>query len=301
MIVLGIETSCDDTSASVVADARVLSNIVSSQDDVHEAYGGVVPELAARRHLESIQAIVARAIESAGVAFGDLDAVAVTRGPGLVGSLLVGMAAAEGIALRLGVPLFGVNHLEGHVLSPLIEATGRVSVPLPLGLRRTYGAVSRQRRRRLSRSGRDQRRLCRRSFRQGREDARARISGGPSDRSARQGRASRCDRFPARACEAGRDGAQLLGIEDRSLGLPTSGRHVVSSERRVCLVPGSDRRRATRSLRACDGAVSTWRGSRSPAGCRQTHGCGNERRIWSSGAVDKSCCRLSRFARTMPQ
>jgi len=125
--ILGIETSCDDTSASVVVGTRVLSNVVSSQDDVHAAYGGVVPELAARRHLESIQSIVTRAIESAGIDYGDLDAVAVTRGPGLVGSLLVGMAAAEGLAVRLDVPLLGVSHLEGHVLSPLIET--RIEFP----------------------------------------------------------------------------------------------------------------------------------------------------------------------------
>ena len=122
MILLGIETSCDDTSAAVVRDGRVLSSIVSSQDEVHQAYGGVVPELAARRHLESIQAIVAKAVDAAGLAYSDLEAVAVTRGPGLVGSLLVGLAAAEGLALRLRVPLLGVSHLEGHVLSPLIDA-----------------------------------------------------------------------------------------------------------------------------------------------------------------------------------
>ncbi len=122
MVILGIETSCDDTSAAVVCDGRVLSSVVSSQDDVHAEFGGVVPELAARRHLESIQAIVAKAVRDSGVQYSDLDAVAATRGPGLVGSLLVGLAAAEGLALRLGVPLLGVNHLEGHVLSPLIDA-----------------------------------------------------------------------------------------------------------------------------------------------------------------------------------
>jgi N6-L-threonylcarbamoyladenine synthase len=122
VVILGIETSCDDTSAAVVRDGRVSSSVVSSQDEVHQAYGGVVPELAARRHLESIQAIVAKAVDGAGLAYDDIDAVAVTRGPGLVGSLLVGLAAAEGLALRLRVPLLGVSHLEGHVLSPLIDA-----------------------------------------------------------------------------------------------------------------------------------------------------------------------------------
>ncbi len=122
VIILGIETSCDDTSAAVVRDHAVLSNVVSSQDEIHAAYGGVVPELAARRHLESIQSIVSRAIAGSGVDYTDIDAVAVTRGPGLVGSLLVGLATAEGLAIRLGVPVIGVSHLEGHVLSPLIES-----------------------------------------------------------------------------------------------------------------------------------------------------------------------------------
>ncbi|HET9061715.1 MAG TPA: tRNA (adenosine(37)-N6)-threonylcarbamoyltransferase complex transferase subunit TsaD [Candidatus Binatia bacterium] len=121
MKILGIETSCDDTSAAVVVDGCVLSNVVSSQDELHAVYGGVVPELAARRHLESIQGIVDRAISRAGVTFGDIDAVAVTRGPGLLGSLLVGVSVAQGLALRLNVPLLGVSHLEGHVLSPLVE------------------------------------------------------------------------------------------------------------------------------------------------------------------------------------
>jgi len=121
MNILGIETSCDDTSAAVVADGRVLSNVVSSQDQLHAAYGGVVPELAARRHLETIQEIIDAAISRAGCTFRDVDAIAVTRGPGLLGSLLVGVSAAQGLALRLGVPLFGISHLEGHVLSPLVE------------------------------------------------------------------------------------------------------------------------------------------------------------------------------------
>jgi len=120
--VLGIETSCDDTSAAVVADRDILSNTTASQDDVHAVYGGVVPELAARRHLETIASVTARALEDAGVTFADLDAIAVTRGPGLIGSLLVGLSFAQGLALRTGLPVIGVNHLEGHVLSPLVGA-----------------------------------------------------------------------------------------------------------------------------------------------------------------------------------
>ncbi len=122
MVILGIETSCDDTSASVICGRQVLSNVVSSQDPLHADYGGVVPELAARRHLETIDEVVSAAVERAGLVHDDIRTVAVTRGPGLVGSLLVGIAAARGLGLRIGAPVYGVNHLEGHVLSPLIAA-----------------------------------------------------------------------------------------------------------------------------------------------------------------------------------
>ena len=120
MRVLGIETSCDDTSSAVVDGRVILSNTVASQDDVHAAYGGVVPELAARAHLETIQRVVDRAMREASVRYDDLDAIAVTRGPGLVGSLLVGLSVARGLGLRIRRPVLGVNHLEGHVLSPLL-------------------------------------------------------------------------------------------------------------------------------------------------------------------------------------
>ncbi|TFH32694.1 MAG: tRNA (adenosine(37)-N6)-threonylcarbamoyltransferase complex transferase subunit TsaD [Myxococcales bacterium] len=120
MIILGIETSCDDTSAAVLIDGEVRSNVVSSQDDIHGAYGGVVPELAARRHLELVTTVVEAAVERAGVAYADIDRIAVTRGPGLLGSLLVGVSAAQGLALRLGIPAMGINHLEGHALSSLL-------------------------------------------------------------------------------------------------------------------------------------------------------------------------------------
>ncbi len=122
MRILGIETSCDDTSAAVVEGRRVMSNILASQDALHAPYGGVVPELAARRHLETISDVIRRALGEASVTINDIDAIAVTRGPGLVGSLLVGVAAAQGLALRSGRPLLGINHLEGHALSPLLHA-----------------------------------------------------------------------------------------------------------------------------------------------------------------------------------
>jgi len=115
-LVLGIESSCDETAAAVLADGRrVLSSVVASQDDVHAPYGGVVPELASRRHLEMIVPVVEKALKDAGVGLGDLDGIAVTQGPGLVGSLLVGCSMAKALAWVHGLPLVGVNHLEGHI------------------------------------------------------------------------------------------------------------------------------------------------------------------------------------------
>ncbi|MGH2615706.1 MAG: tRNA (adenosine(37)-N6)-threonylcarbamoyltransferase complex transferase subunit TsaD [Thermomicrobiales bacterium] len=116
MIVLGIETSCDETSAAVVCDGRkVLSNVVSSQIELHRAHGGVVPELAARRHVTAIVPVIAQALHDAGVDREDLDAIAVTQGPGLAGALVVGMNAAKAMAYALGRPLVAVNHLEAHI------------------------------------------------------------------------------------------------------------------------------------------------------------------------------------------
>jgi N6-L-threonylcarbamoyladenine synthase len=122
MKILAIETSCDDTSAAVLDGLEVRSNVTASQDAVHAPFGGVVPELAARRHLETIQDVLAKALARAETPLERLDAIAVTRGPGLVGSLLIGVSTARGLALRTGLPLLGINHLEGHALSPLISA-----------------------------------------------------------------------------------------------------------------------------------------------------------------------------------
>jgi len=122
MLVLGIETSCDDTAAAVVRDGKqILSNVVSSQDEVHRRYGGVVPELASRRHMESIGPVIDMALSEAGVHWSDLEGIAVTRGPGLVGSLLVGVSAAKGAAFARGLPLVGINHLEGHFAAALLD------------------------------------------------------------------------------------------------------------------------------------------------------------------------------------
>jgi N6-L-threonylcarbamoyladenine synthase len=119
--VLGIETSCDETGVAVVEDDAVRSNLLASQVEVHERFGGVVPELASRAHVEALNPLLDQALEEAGLGFGDLDGIAVTVGPGLVGALLVGIAAAKSIALATGKPLIGVNHLEGHILANAIE------------------------------------------------------------------------------------------------------------------------------------------------------------------------------------
>ena len=114
-IILAIESSCDETAAAVVVNGReVLSNIISSQIDIHTKFGGVVPEVASRKHIEAINAVVEEALEVAGVTFDDIDAIAVTYGPGLVGALLVGLQYAKGLAYSLDKPLIGVNHIEGH-------------------------------------------------------------------------------------------------------------------------------------------------------------------------------------------
>ena len=116
MNILGIDTSCDETAAAVVIDGKeIRSNIISSQIDLHEKYGGIVPELASRRHVESINYIIDQAISEADVSFDELEAIAVTNRPGLIGALLVGVAAAKSLAYCHNLPLLGINHIEGHI------------------------------------------------------------------------------------------------------------------------------------------------------------------------------------------
>lgn len=118
MYVLGIETSCDETAAAVLQDGKLLrSNVIASQVDLHKIYGGIVPEIASRKHMEMIIPVIREALNSASVTLNDIEGIAVTRGPGLVGSLLVGLSAAKAIAFALNIPFVGVNHLEGHVAS----------------------------------------------------------------------------------------------------------------------------------------------------------------------------------------
>ena len=121
MRILALETSCDDTCAAVTDGAVALSNVVSSQASFHEEYGGVVPEVASRHHLQLVNAVVDSALERAGAELGDMDAVAVTRGPGLIGALLVGMSTAKALASSARLPLIPVDHLQGHVAANFLE------------------------------------------------------------------------------------------------------------------------------------------------------------------------------------
>ena len=122
MLLLSIETSCDETAAAVVQDGRnILSSVVSSQIAIHAAYGGVVPEIASRKHLESIAPVISQALKDAGIGMAELEGVAVTRGPGLSGALLVGFSAAKAIAAARKIPFVGVHHIEGHLLATFLE------------------------------------------------------------------------------------------------------------------------------------------------------------------------------------
>ena len=121
--ILGIESSCDDTAASVICNGKILSNIIATQS-VHREYGGVVPELASRAHQQNIVPVVDQAIKKAGISKNDLNGIAFTKGPGLMGSLLVGTSFAKSLALGLNIPLIEVNHMQGHLLAHFIDVEG---------------------------------------------------------------------------------------------------------------------------------------------------------------------------------
>lgn len=129
-ITLGIESTCDETAAAVVRDGRaILSNVIASQAELHSSYGGVVPELASRGHADRIDWVVKEALEKAGVAKEEIDLICVARGPGLIGALLVGLNAAKGLALGLGIPLIGVNHVEAHLYAAIMELEEEARFP----------------------------------------------------------------------------------------------------------------------------------------------------------------------------
>ncbi|HEX7151529.1 MAG TPA: tRNA (adenosine(37)-N6)-threonylcarbamoyltransferase complex transferase subunit TsaD [Thermoanaerobaculia bacterium] len=130
-MILGIETSCDETSVALLGDdGSVRVNLIASQIERHQPFGGVVPEIASREHLQHLFPLAERAVADAGATWGDVDAIAVTSGPGLIGALLVGVAGAQGLAYGLGIPIVPVNHLEGHIFSPFLKKEG-ASMPLP--------------------------------------------------------------------------------------------------------------------------------------------------------------------------
>ncbi len=120
MLILGIDTSCDDTSAAVLEGRKILSNVVSSQVEIHRKYGGIVPELASRRHIEMIWPVVSEALDKASVTLKDIEGIAVCNGPGLIGSLLVGVCFAKATGYASKIPFIGINHLEGHILSAML-------------------------------------------------------------------------------------------------------------------------------------------------------------------------------------
>src|ERR1051326_5107734 len=130
-MILGIETSCDETSVALLGDdGSVRVNLIASQIERHQPFGGVVPEIASREHLQHLFPLVRRALGDAGAAWSDVETIAVTAGPGLIGALLVGVAGAQGISYGLGIPLVAVNHLEGHIFSPYLQREGP-AIPLP--------------------------------------------------------------------------------------------------------------------------------------------------------------------------
>src|SRR3954468_14988333 len=130
-MILGIETSCDETAVAVLdEDGTVRVNLIASQIERHQPFGGVVPEIASREHLQHLFPLVTRALADAKSSWNDVDRIAVTAGPGLIGALLVGVAGAQGLAYGLGIPLIPVNHLEGHIFSPYLRREG-ASIPLP--------------------------------------------------------------------------------------------------------------------------------------------------------------------------
>jgi N6-L-threonylcarbamoyladenine synthase len=130
VLLLGIETSCDDTATAVVRDGRdVLSNVSTNQDAFHAKFGGIVPEIASRQHLALLSAAVADALERAGVTLAELDGIAVTAGPGLIGSLVIGVASAKALAYASGKPLYAVNHLHGHIFAPFLERDAEPEYP----------------------------------------------------------------------------------------------------------------------------------------------------------------------------
>ena len=214
MLILGIESSCDDAAAAVIETTRpgvatIRSSVIANQDEIHRRYGGVVPELASRNHVVTILPVIEQALEAAGCALGDIGGIAVTRGPGLVGSLLVGLMCAKGLAQSLGIAMVGVNHIEGHLLAPLLEHRARDAVPRAGRIGRAYRALRGRGLRPLSPTGPHARRRRRRGVRQGGQADGPRLSGRPDNRRA----------GAAREPQAGADSARATCAARRSISV----------------------------------------------------------------------------------
>jgi hypothetical protein len=214
MVILGIESSCDETAAAVVRDGReLLSNVIASQVDIHARYGGVVPEIASRKHIEAVAPTILKALGDAGLTLEAVDGVAVTQGPGLIGSLLVGLSTAKAIAFARRIPLVGVNHLEGHVAAvfltpdppafPFIALVVSGGTPRSISWRVSDGSRCSARPGRRSRGG----------LRQGGQAAGHRLSRGGGDRPPGQGRGE-CQGHGFPAGHEGLSGFQLQRPED---------------------------------------------------------------------------------------
>ena len=265
-LILGIETSCDETAAAVVDDGRtVCSSVVSSQVDLHARFGGVVPEVASRAHVELITPVIAEALVEAGVELSDLDAVAACHGPGLAGALLVGVAAAKALAVAAGLPYVGVNHLEAHLHAAWLEdpdlaaaARGADRVGWPHDDRRDGGP------RPLPGGRPDRRRRRGGGVRQGRPPPRPRLPRRTRDRPARARGRSGGGALPAR--DARRRRLLLLGPQDRG-GEP----HAPRARRTRC--PTSRRRSRRRSS-------TSWWPSWSPRPTRPARRCSRSAAGW---------------------
>ena len=305
VITLGIETSCDETAVAVVEDGFTLrANLIASQVHLHERFGGVVPEVAARAHVEALNPLMEEALAEAEIGFGDIDAVAVTVGPGLVGALLVGMAAAKGVALATGADLVGVNHLEAHYWANFLEhGDPRAAVRGADRLRGTHDVGARARDAAPRRPRPDARRCGGRGLRQGGATAGLGFPGGPAlDAMATDGDPNAI-RFPRAMEDSGDYDFSMSGLKTavlRYVQAGTRGRPRPEPARSRRELPGGDRRRAgvegdgRRQGRGRADRAARWRRRRQLASARR----GSPRRASAKGSACSArrcpCARTTR-------
>ena len=289
-MILGLETSCDETAAAVITeDGEILSNVVASQTELHAVYGGVVPEIASRRHLELVSPVVREALDLAGAGLDDLDRIAVTRGPGLIGALLVGLAAAKGLAWGRGLPLVaGRPPARSRRLALPPADRPRAAVPLPARERRSHAAPRRAGSQGVHRDRHHARRRGRRGIRQGRAAARARLSRRRGDRPRRPRRRPHAYDFPV---------AHVPGLDFSFSGVKTALLYAVRDHRTsMPAAPTSPPRTSARSSGRSSNASARLRtdgGSRSSAASPPTPS--------SAPRCPRRLLRRSRSARTMPR